>query len=106
MYADLGIEGLDSMDEDGVRAVLELYVANYVYERWLNAMLEDLTDMRLSEEDLVRAEQEVKAFIRETVRLMLHDVPVTQTDWNGKEGERIAMDVFEQAYAVWEADQP
>jgi len=97
------IYGLNAMDAEGVRSALHLYVTNYIFERLLNVMQEDLESQDLSEQQLIRAEHEIKSFTRETVKLELGDVDVLTTDWNGRQGERIVSEIYEQGYAIWEA---
>jgi hypothetical protein len=98
-----GLDGLNAIDEQGVRSTLELFAANYIYERMLNAMYNDLTGEDVDEVQLVRMERDIRAFTREAVRLELDDVEILTVDWDGKQGDEIATRIFEQAYAVWEA---
>jgi hypothetical protein len=102
---DEDIYGLNAMDAEGVRSALHLYVTNYIYERLLNVMQEDLGSQDLSEQQLIRAEHEIRSFTRETVKLELGNVDVLTVNWNGRQGERIVSQVYEQGYAIWEAMQ-
>jgi hypothetical protein len=104
---DEGIDGLNAMDAEGVRSTLQLYVANYIYEQMLSAMYNDLAgEDDVGEDQLVRAEREIRAFTRQTVKLELDDIDVLGVDWYEREGDQIAMRIFEQAYAVWGAMRP
>ena len=60
----------------------------------------------LVQQELIRAEHEIKSFTRETVRLELDDIDVLAVDWNEGGGEEIIEHAFEQGYAIWEAIQP
>jgi hypothetical protein len=100
-----GLDGLSAMDEEGVRSTLQLFAANYIYERMLNAMYNDLSDADISETQLVKMERDIRAFTREMVKLEWDDVDVLTVDWGGAQGDEAATRIFEQAYAVWEAMQ-
>ena len=101
--ADQDIYGLNQMDAEGVKAILHLYVTNYIYERLLNVMQKDLDGQDLNEQQLIRAEHEIMSFTRETVRLELDDVDILAIDWNDRQGASIVARIYEQAYAIWEA---
>jgi hypothetical protein len=103
--ADEGISGLNAMDAEGVRSALHLHITNYIYERLLTVMQKDLERQGLSEQELIKAEQQIKSFTRESVRLELGDIDVLAVGWNGRQGEKIVAQLYEQGYAVWEAMQ-
>lgn len=104
--ANEGISGLNAMDAEGVRSALHLHITNYIYERLLTVMQKDLERQGLSEQELIKAEQQIKSFTRESVRLELGDIDALAVDWNGRQGEQIVAQIYEQGYAVWEAMQP
>jgi hypothetical protein len=103
---ELGIEGLNRMDADGLRSALQLHLANYVYEQMLSVMYDELASEDIDEGELVRKEREIRLYTRETVKLELADVDVLEVDWYRSEGSQLAMRIFEQAYSVWEAVRP
>ena len=100
---DGGLSNLEAMGADGIRTALQLSVTNYIYEKLLNVMQSSLDEHNMSDHDLLKAEREIKLFIRETVHLELESIDVMAVDWNGKQGERTAQQIYEQGYAIWEA---
>lgn len=108
LYTRYGLEDgdlsrLDAMGADGIRTALQLSVTNYIYEKLLNVMQSSLDGHNMSDHELLKAEREIRLFIRETVHLELDSIDVMTVDWNGKQGERIAQQIYEQGYAIWEA---
>lgn len=100
---DGDLSNLDAMDADGVRTALHLSVTNYIYEKLLNVMQSNLDEHDMSDEALLKAEREIRLFVKESVNLELDTIDVMSVDWNGSEGEQITQQIYEQGYAVWEA---
>ena len=108
LYSQYGLEDgdlsdLDAMDADGIRIALHLSVTNYIYEKLLNVMQSALDEHNMSDQELLKAEREIRLFVRESVHLELDTIDVLSVDWNGRQGEQISQQIFEQGYAVWEA---
>jgi hypothetical protein len=89
LYTQYGLEdgdlsNLEAMGADEIRIALQLSVTNYIYEKLLNVMQSSLDEHNMSDYDLLKAEREIKLFIRETVHLELENIDVMIVDWNGK----------------------
>ena len=100
---DNDISALEQMDSEDVRKAIEESVASYVFDRWLQELGLSIENGAISEHDAVRLERELKAYVRENVRLTLRDLDPPSVDWSGQQGRRIVDRPFQDAYSMLEA---
>lgn len=88
-------------DFDAIETVIAESVESYVYHRWVQEVGVGLAD---SEQEAVRWEREIRAFIRESVKFEFADdnIDVLEVDWLGPQGREIVDSLFEQAYELME----
>jgi len=95
-----GIAKLDAMGIDDVRQALRSSIASYVYHRWLEELGAKIEEKSVSASQAERFERDMKAYVRDVVRLDLGKVDVLAIDWAGNAGARLMEELFAQAYAV------
>lgn len=95
-----GLERLNAMTADDVRAAIELSIAKYIYHRWLGELSQRLEEKSVSAAQAERLEREMKTYVREIVQLDLTSINVLQLDWNGPQGARLLEELYEQAYGI------
>lgn len=95
-----GIAKLDAMGVDDVRQALQSSIASYVYHRWLEELGAKIEEKAVSASEAERFERDMKAYVRDVVRLDLGKVDVLAVDWAGNAGSRLMEELFAQAYAV------
>jgi hypothetical protein len=99
---DLG--KLDRMDQATVKEVLEVSVVAYVYGRWLQELGEILEKRAMSDVELVGLENQVKEYVKDTVKLDLAKVDVLGIDWAGAEGRQLVQNIYQEAYSFLEVE--
>jgi hypothetical protein len=92
-----------SLDRDGVLAILQSFIAAYVYARLAPALDERLN--KLADPKLVRRrEPEMREYTKATVQLELEGVEASRVDWGGPQGQQLleasVRAVFEQLEAL------
>ncbi|KYF76577.1 hypothetical protein BE11_47615 [Sorangium cellulosum] len=95
-----GLERLNAMNADDVRDAIESSIAKYIYFRWLGELCQRVEDKSVSGAQAERLEREMKAYVRDIVRLDLKAVDVLKLDWSGMAAARLLSDLYEQAYSV------
>ncbi len=95
-----GIAKLDAMGIDDVRDGLQSSIASYVYHRWLEELGAKIEEKSVSATEAERLERDMKAYVRDVVRIDLTKVDVLKVDWQGDAGTRLMEELFAQAYAV------
>ncbi len=98
--ANDGIEALDRMDADGIRAVVALSITNYVNVRLQEELVNRIERSTLNEEDANALMLEIKDFIASVVQLDLSEIDVLALDWNGPEGYRVVERIYETGYEM------
>jgi hypothetical protein len=95
-----GIDALNALDADGVRALITLSVTNYVTERFLQELVFRIERGAETEERANALMADIRAFIGGIVRLDLKGDDVLAIDWQGAPGRRIIERVYAAAYAL------
>jgi hypothetical protein len=93
-----GIGALAEMSADDVRLVIEEYVAQYIDERLVQVIGDGLEDLPMDE--VVLREQEVWDYVRNAVRLDLHDVDVLGLDWASAQAASLIDRIFTEAHRL------
>jgi hypothetical protein len=93
-----GISALAEMSADEVCSVIEEFVAQYIDERLIQVIGDGLQDLPMDE--VVLREQEVWDYVRNTVRLDLHDVDVLGLDWTSAQAASLIDRIFTEAHRL------
>jgi hypothetical protein len=101
--ADGGLESLERMTAADVAAAVQNMVTAYVYHRWLEELGLSLERGAVSPAEAVRMEREMRAYVRDLVRLEIPPDRALATDWEGAEGQAFVQRLFEDAYSLLEA---
>ena len=97
-----GLERLQAMTPDDIRAAVTESVAAYIFVRWSLELGLAIERKAVSAHDAAVMEGEMRQYIRNTLRLDLSTTDVLSVDWNGDAGGRIIAKVFQDAYALIE----
>jgi len=97
-----GTDRLDNMPAADVAAATEKSVAAYIYQRWLLELGKRIDQGAYSDREAVRMEREVKAYVRDLVRIDLRGRDILTIDWNGVDGQQFCQRIFQEAYALLE----
>lgn len=98
---ETGLDSLERLTADDARSVTSSLVSNYIFERLLQVLARSLETHPAAE--VIRLEEEVQAFIRNTVDLDLSREDVLSIDWNGEQGRHFIDRIFADGYALIEA---
>jgi len=93
---------LDAMDEAGVREVIIDCVQNYIYQRWLQELGDRIEKHAMTAQQAVRLERDVKAYVKEAVKLDLGNVDVLSVDWNSPQIRNTIESIYTDAYGMLE----
>lgn len=99
---DGDISNLDNLNEEDVRFAVENSICLYIYYRWLEELGLRIEENAKSPEEAVRLERDVKVYIKESIKLEFENRNINEIDWNGKEGQKIVNDLYEEAYSLLE----
>ena len=100
---DGGLESLERMTAADVAGAVQNMVSAYVYHRWLEELGISLERGAISPAEAVRMEREMRAYVRDLVRLEVSAERALGTDWAGAEGQAFVQRLFEDAYSLLEA---
>ncbi|MEF3309400.1 hypothetical protein PV433_10850 [Paenibacillus sp. GYB004] len=103
--ADDDLNQIDQMNEDGVRDAIKDCVQNYIYQRWLQELGDRIEKHAMSAEQAIRMERDVKAYVKEAVKLDLSKVDVLGMDWNGPQIGQIMDAIYTDAYSMLEVSE-
>jgi hypothetical protein len=95
-----GIDALDTMDVEGMKAIVALSITNYVNVRLQEELVNRIERSTLNEEEANVLMLEIKHFIAGVVRLDLREIDVLALDWNGPEGHRVVERIYETGYEM------
>lgn len=101
--ADGGLDSLDRMTAADVAGAVQNMVSAYVYHRWLEELGLSLERGAVSPDEAVRMEREMRAYVRDLVRLEISPDRALTTDWAGADGQAFVRGLFEDAYSLLEA---
>lgn len=96
------IATLETMDEATIESVVEMGVAGYIYNMWLEELGISIEKRAVSETQAVKLEHEVRDYVNSCVKLELNDKSPIDINWDGQEGRRIIDQVYSDAYSVLE----
>lgn len=94
-----GLERLESMTADDIRAVIADSVTTYVFYRWVQELGAAIERGAISPVEAVGIEREMRQYIHETVKLDLSPRDVLTIDWQGPDGRKIIEAIFAEAYS-------
>ena len=97
-----GIEALSSLDADNVQSIVQEYVCSYIFRRWLHELGIKFEEKAVSTDDLYRAENQAKEYIKEAVKLDFKDRDILQIDFESQEGQMMIDSIFDEAYIIIE----
>lgn len=103
--ADGGLESLERMTAGDVAVAVQNMVSAYVYHRWLEELGLSLERGAVSPAEAVRMEREMRAYVRDLVRLEIPTGRALSTDWSGPDGQAFVQQLFEDAYSLLEAGE-
>ena len=101
---DGDINKLDALDADGIKEALGVSVCSYIYHRWLQELGKSIQTQAITPRDAVRLEREVRAYVREAVKLDFKQIDVLTVRWNEEEGRKIVNRIYMDAYAFLEVE--
>ncbi len=99
---DGGTDRLDNMPAADVAAATERSVSAYIYQRWLLELGKRIDQGAYSDREAVRMEREVKAYVRDLVRIDLRGRDILTIDWTSFDGQQFCERIFQEAYALLE----
>lgn len=82
-----------------VAEALLVSVSAYVYERWLIDLGRKIEEKAITATEAVRLEEEMKRYVRESVKVDLAKTNVLELNWKGKDGRELVQRIYEDAYA-------
>lgn len=97
---DGGLEALERMSPDDVRAALTTSIAEYIYARWLSDLGRRLEDRAVSPDAAVRLERDMRAYLRDAVVLDLKGKDPLAVPWDGEEGRALVEGLYEEAFRI------
>lgn len=98
--ADGGLESLERMTADDVASAVQSMVSAYVYHRWLEELGLTLERGAVSPAEAVRMEREMRAYVRDLVRLEIPAGLAISIDWSRPDGQAFVQRLFEDAYSL------
>lgn len=93
---------LDSLTEDQAKEVIQVYVSTYIFERWIHELGIKIETSSLSELQIVELEDEVREFVRESVKLKFNDAPLKSLKFDRGHDKKAIDEIFNQAYKMLE----
>lgn len=90
-FAELGAEL--------VAEALLVSVSAYVYERWLIDLGRKIEERAITAAEAVRLEEEMKQYVRESIKVDLAKTNVLEMNWKGTDGRELVQRIYEDAYA-------
>lgn len=100
-----GLEQLDRMDEEAVRDAVKDCVQNYIYQRWLQELGDRIEKHAMTAEQAIRLERDVKAYVKEAVKLDLGKIDVLNIDWSGPQIRYTMDSIYADAYSMLEVGE-
>lgn len=97
---DGGLEALERMSPDDVRATLTTSIAEYIYARWLSDLGRRLEDRAVSPDAAVRLERDMRAYLRDAVVLDLKGKDPLTVRWDAEEGRTLVEGLYEEAFRI------
>jgi len=95
-----GVESLGSMDAAVLGEIVELSVVNYVNARMQQELANRIERGTLPEGEANRLMDEIRDFVGEIIKLDFAGVDLVNLDWEGPEGRRLVLGVYEDAYRL------
>lgn len=99
-----GIEKLDSMDKAAVEEMVVLSVEAYIFERWLQELGKSLEKHATSADEACRLERDIRAYVKEEVKLQLDGLDVMSVDWSNPQTREVIEGIYETAYDCLETN--
>lgn len=93
---------LDALTENQAREVIQVYVSSYIFERWIHELGIKIERSDLSERQIVDLEDDIREFIRESVKLNFGEKPLQSLKFNRKDDKKAIDEIFNQAYKMLE----
>lgn len=103
--SESGLEKLDRMDEAAVCDAVKDCVQNYIYQRWLQELGDRIEKHAVTSDQAIRLERDVKAYVKEAVKLDLSKLDVMNMDWNGPQIRNTMDSIFADAYSMLEVGE-
>jgi hypothetical protein len=101
-----GHEALDALDEQGVRETMGQFVAECVGMRLLQALAVKVEESAVSAARAKEVEDELREYVAATLNLEFGTAPLTELAWDSREAAALVQRLYEDAYAVLEAEAP
>jgi hypothetical protein len=95
-----GIEALNSLDMTGVRDALQVSVAGFIYQRWLQELGQRVEERAVTPQDAVKLERDIRSYVTEAVKLDLQGRDPLAVNWNDREGREIVERIYREAYSL------
>lgn len=90
----------DNLQETDLESVFTDYISYYIYHKWLYELGLAIENKNITEKEAVALEEEVKQFIFNEIEVEFKNKNITDIDFQGKEGQKIIEDIFEQSYTT------
>lgn len=97
-----GLEALEDLDGEGIASILELFTAEFIYQKLLEEIGERIESGAATPEIAERLEEQVHDFICEMVKLEISDIDIARFDWDGPDGAALRERIFADAYRMLE----
>lgn len=78
-----------SVDSQKLVELLELFIAEYIYQRLLSDLIERIENKAMSSNEVKKREEELKEFIIKLIKFDLKEKDPLKIDWLGDEGKKI-----------------
>lgn len=102
---DTDFQQLDNMSEESVRDAIKDCVQNYIYQRWLQELGDRIEKHAVNAEQAVRMERDVKAYVKEAVKLDLGKMDILNMDWNAPQIRHTMEAIYTDAYQMLEVGE-
>jgi len=98
-----GVEGntldaFESLGLDDIRVVFQKLLANYICERLVQTLARKLEGQATA--DVIRLEQDIRAFVTGTIELDLQGVNPLHLDWEGEAGRRFIQRIYQDGFTL------
>lgn len=88
-YGELEKDLTASIDSEKLVELIQLFIAEYIYQRLLNDLVDRIEDKAIDANEVKNREKELKEFIIRLVSFDLNNKDPLKIDWLGKEGKSL-----------------
>lgn len=100
---DGGLDRLQTMTADDVRAAIIESVSSYIFYQWASELGRAIERQAVSPNQAIGMEREMRQYIHDTLQLDLASTDVLSVDWGGAQGQKITAKVYADAFALIES---